>query len=385
MAQSPRGVGDFLSLTTFSLPPTTASLSASNGRKDTSHTNEVRHVTIYEPENLKRYATVAPYIPTYIAAVKTDYNVTLDDVITRQQRRVEVGQRQHKDRAQKRNEGMLLDEEDNMSNSDVNHCARFSWERTVEEDERYSLQGTGAGGRSTMSLTNTSTGLLTETATSTWVDDDEYFVQYVKNSAKKKQQQQQQKKKTMAGHQLNGNGGNGMMDTSGGSDVAGEMLRQSDSSSSLPEQRESREGPRWSDVLRNKTSSEGKATQDGTTSSKTTRQNQKSRNNNTHPNNGSQRKKRGAGGGKPSAAFGWQLVEESNNGKRFPRHYNTEKRKRKVAPAAGQCSSLPPQQQQQQSPSKQQQQHVDSSLASGTLLFSKETGKGNHSSSFNAH
>eukprot|EP00796_Vickermania_ingenoplastis_P006741 gene6741-4834_t len=129
---------------TYSIMSYNPASEASLGLPNRKNVTDTRHAIIYEQEHLSRYASVAPYIPTYIAAVKTDFNVTLDDVVKPQRERPEPA--------------------------------------------------------ATVSVTNGSTGPMTETASS-WVDDDEVFVQYVTHAAQRKAQQQQEKSGSHHNHQ----------------------------------------------------------------------------------------------------------------------------------------------------------------------------------------
>lgn len=103
--------------------------------------------SIYEPGEVKRCETLSTYIPTYIAAVKSNSTVTLDDVVR-----------------------------DGVATAAASGGKQLVEEHRIVGEEDVSIITTG------------STGLLTETTEplSTWDEDDEAFMRYVAKQQEEK-------------------------------------------------------------------------------------------------------------------------------------------------------------------------------------------------------
>lgn len=152
-----------------------------------------RHVTIYEPEHLTRYASVAPYIPTYIAAVKADLDVSLEHVMKQQSDRfsppcgISSPSFNLRSLTGHPNGDPLTTTKKNAIGVANGREGGVKAEKG-EKGEWGSKGGeTENGFGSAFSFTNGSTGPLTDTVSS-WVEDDESFVRYVVTTQSKKGQ-----------------------------------------------------------------------------------------------------------------------------------------------------------------------------------------------------
>lgn len=148
-----------------------------------------RHLTIYEPEHLQRYASVAPYIPTYIAAVKTDLDVTLENVMANQKQQQQQRQHHVNPSSDGSSSSQLLSAphlwslkvSETSCSTTTNRRNKQQLNRENLSKEEKDILGTPVSG------TNGSFDPLTDTSSS-WVDDDESFVRYVMANQSRKQQ-----------------------------------------------------------------------------------------------------------------------------------------------------------------------------------------------------
>lgn len=150
-----------------------------------------RHITIYDPEHLQRYASVAPYIPTYIAAVKTDLDVTLENVMTNQKQQQQHQQLQkHADPSSDGSSSSQVFSPPHLWSLKVNETLRS----TTANREKMRLHNGDHLAKeekdvldTPISCTNGSIDPLTETSAS-WVDDDDSFIRYVVSNQSHKNQ-----------------------------------------------------------------------------------------------------------------------------------------------------------------------------------------------------